>query len=365
LAIYQKEKRLYYNVRFRKQTGYSFIASITLHVIAVLIIAINFRIHFPVQNRPNPLLSDSTKVELYPRLPAPVLSQSDFRADIQQSASINIPKLNHNPNKRRLTQSKRSEENRTEKPINQEKIPVGTEVRISNPQAPFLFDKASNLSDPINSEPRGTKIKGGIEDIPIEENPEGDVEPRRGAGGISEADRDAQIGSVMRGIAGQVVAENITGKVDIVFLLDTSGSMEDNIHAVGNHLSDMADMFVQKELDFTLGVVKFRYVKFLVFPQTKDISRYQRLLRNVRCGGDERAYDAIVKAIAMVQFRPGAQRRFIVVTDEKMKGSYSILEVIKRSREAQITLDVIGIDDMMDKYLARQTGGIWYLIPGG
>ena len=126
----------------------------------------------------------------------------------------------------------------------------------------------------------------------------------------------------------------------------------------------MADMFVKKGLDFTLGVVKFRYVKFLLFPQTKDISKYQRLLKNVQCGGDERAYDAIVKTLDMVQFRPGAQRRFIMVTDEKMKGSYSTLEVIKRCQEAQVKLDVIGTDDVMDKHLARQTGGVWYAVPG-
>jgi hypothetical protein len=71
-----------------------------------------------------------------------------------------------------------------------------------------------------------------------------------------------------------------------------------------------------------------------------------------------------VKAIDMVQFRPDAQRRFIIVTDEKMKGSYSILEVVKRCQKAQIKVDVIGIDDIMDKYIAHQTGGVWYSIPG-
>ena len=124
-------------------------------------------------------------------------------------------------------------------------------------------------------------------------------------------------------------------------------------------------VFVENGLDFTLGMVKFKYVKSLVFPQTKEVGKYQRLLQNVRCGGDERAYNAIVKAIDMVDFRPGARRRFIVVTDEKMKGSYPILEVIKRCQKSQIKLDVIGIDDRMDKYLARQTGGMWYLVPGG
>jgi Mg-chelatase subunit ChlD len=279
---------------------------------------------------------------------------------------MSAPKLNHESNMRKFFQSKVAE-NRMEKPINAEKIPIGTEVKIAASSGQFFFDKIHNSPAVLNSKPEGTKLKGGIKaGSKTEEDKSGGIsEPRSGRGGMDESDVDAQIGSAMSSIAGQIVAEDNTGIIDIIFLLDISGSMENNIQAVGNHLSDMADMFVEKGLDFTLGIVKFRYVKFLVFPQTKDIGKYQRLLKNVKCGGDERAYDAIVKAIGMVKFRQGAKRQFIIVTDEKMKGSYSILEVIKRCQKAQIKLDVIGIDDIMDKYLARQTGGIWYLIPGG
>ncbi|MFQ6043983.1 MAG: VWA domain-containing protein [Candidatus Poribacteria bacterium] len=353
-----------YNYRqSRKRVSYSFIASIILHIIAVLTVVINFRLYIPAQKHSTTLI-DSTSVELY-NPPAPTLNQSDFRALQIQKASISAPKLSRKSNTRKFIQRNRSE-NRMEKPISAEKMPMGTEVKINSTSGQFFFDRAHNLSTPLNSEPEGTNLKGGVKAVSTTEEaePEGISEPRLGSGGLSEADIDAQIGSAMGRIAGQVAADDITGMVDIVFLLDISGSMEGNIRAVGNHLSDMADIFVEKGLDFTLGVVKFRYVKFLVFPQTKEISRYKRLLKNVKCGGDERAYDAIVKAIDMVRFRQGAQRRFIIVTDEKMKGSYSILEVIKRCQKANIKLDVIGIDDIMDKYLARQTGGLWYPVPG-
>ena len=354
-----------YNYRqARKRVRYSFIVSITLHIIVVLIVVINFRLYIPVPQKTITLIDNSTSVELY-NPPTPKLSQADFREQQTQQASISVPKLNRKSNTRKFIQRNHSE-NRMEKPIREEKMPIGTEIKIASSSGPFLFDKTHNSPAPLNSEPEGTSLKGGIKGVSKTEEGETDgiSEPRLGSGGLSESDIDAQIGSAMKSISGQVVAEDTTGMVDIVFLLDISGSMEGNIHAVGNHLSDMADMFVEKGLDFTLGMVKFRYVKFLLFPQTKDISKYQRLLKNVRCGGDERAYDAIMKTTDMIQFRPGAQRRFIMVTDEKMKGSYSILEVIKRCQEAQIKLDVIGVDDVMDKYLARQTGGVWYSVPG-
>lgn len=355
---------MYNYAQSRKRVSYSFIASIMLHIIAVLIVVINFGLYIPNQKNPTTLIDDSTLVELY-NPPAPALSQSDFRMHQVQQTSMSAPELNRKSNTRKFIQRNRSE-NRMEKPISAEKMPMGTEVKIASKSGPFFFDKAHNSPGPLNSEPEGTNLKIGIKGVSMKDEgePEGTSEPRLGAGGLSEFDIDEQIGSAMSSIAGRAVAEDTTGIVDIVFLLDTSGSMEGNIQAVGNHLSDMADMFVEKGLDFTLGIVKFRYVKSLVFPQTKDISRYQRLLKNVKCGGDERAYDAIVKAIGMVEFRPGGQRRFIVITDEKMKGSYSILEVIKRCQEANIKLDVIGVNDRMDKYLARQTGGMWYAVPG-
>jgi Mg-chelatase subunit ChlD len=352
-----------YYAKSRKLVSYSFIASIMLHLIAVLVVIINFRLYIPAQKNPTTLIDNSIAVELYP--PVPKFRLSDFRLQQVKQASVGVPKLNHKSNTRKFTQPNLSE-NRIEKPISAEKIPIGTEVKIAHNSGQFFLDRMHKSPALLNSEPHGANLEGNIKSSSTTEEGESDAisEQRSGSGGLSEFDIDSQIGSAMSSIAGQVVAEDITGMVDIVFLLDTSGSMEGNINAVGNHLSDMADMFVEKGLDFTLGVVKFRYVKFLLFPQTKDISKYQRLLKNVKCGGDERAYDAIVKAIDMAQFRPGAQRRFIMVTDEKMKGSYSTLEVIKRCREAQIKLDVIGIDDVMDKYLASQTGGVWYAVPG-
>ncbi|MBM3235577.1 VWA domain-containing protein [Candidatus Poribacteria bacterium] len=351
-----------YYAKSRQRVSYSFIASIILHIIAVLVVVIKVRLSIPAQMEPTTLIDNSITVELY-NPPAPRFSQAVFRMRQAKQASVSVPMRRSNT--RKSIQRNRSE-SRIEKPIHEEEVPIDVEVKITSNSEPFFLDKVHNSPAPLNSEPREANLESSAKDPSTTEEGEleGSAEQRSGSGSLSEFDIDNQIGSAMNSIAGQAVAEDTTGMVDVVFLLDISGSMEGNIHAVGNHLSDMADMFVKKGLDFTLGVVKFRYVKFLLFPQTKDISKYQRLLKNVQCGGDERAYDAIVKTLDMVQFRPGAQRRFIMVTDEKMKGSYSTIEVIKRCQEAQVKLDVIGTDDVMDKHLARQTGGVWYAVPG-
>ena len=246
--------------------------------------------------------------------------------------------------------------------------PVNTKVRL--PKSDFLFVGQTKdeshlqelISDPVKilselEQPHRVEIKRGFSQKKQEVQAEIDSEPQT-------INRDAQIGTALETIAGDIARGSSSTTVDIVFLLDTSGSMEDNIRAVGSHLIDMVEIFQEKGIDFTMGIVKFKH-DALIFPQTREYQKYERLLENVRCGGDERAYDAIVKSIARVKFRTEAERRFILVTDEPCKGSYKISVVLKRCREAQIKLDLIGIDEMLQKYLANQTGGLWFPIPGG
>lgn len=183
------------------------------------------------------------------------------------------------------------------------------------------------------------------------------------------ASREEQIGTALEGIAESIAGGTSSSPVDIVFLLDASGSMEDNIRAVGGQLRRMVDVFQEKEVNFTLGIITFKYLDrdTIVFPQTKDYAKYQYLLEShvIQRGGDERAYDAIVKSIQRVKFRSNADRRFVLVTDEATKGSYPITEVLRQCRGAGIKLDVIGVNRTLDKALAVKTGGLWFPIPGG
>ena len=183
------------------------------------------------------------------------------------------------------------------------------------------------------------------------------------------ASREEQIGTALEGIAESIAGGTSSSPVDIVFLLDASGSMEDNIRAVGGQFRRMVEVFQEKEVNFTLGIITFKYLDrdTIVFPQTRDYAKYQYLLEShvIQRGGDERAYDAIVKSIQRVKFRSNADRRFILVTDEATKGSYPITEVLSQCRTAGVKLDVIGIDRTLDKALAAQTGGLWFPIPGG
>ena len=93
--------------------------------------------------------------------------------------------------------------------------------------------------------------------------------------------------------------------------------------------------------------------------------KYKRLLTShvVAAAGDERAHNAIIKTIRRVNFREDVDRRFILVTDEASKGSYTLPEVLAQCFQNNITVDVIGINHTTHRALTTKTGGLWFPIP--
>ena len=155
--------------------------------------------------------------------------------------------------------------------------------------------------------------------------------------------------------------------LDIVFVIDASKSMGNDIDAVRNHLNQMTDLLKSAELDFTVGLVAFRDGTsfsllgwdFQVTPQTTSIQEIKKKLAAIHCRGGEKALDALVQAAAKVTFRRGAERRFILVTDEYVSGSYSPKKVLRKLKSEKIGVNVIGRDEPFQKLLTQGTGGLW------
>ena len=155
--------------------------------------------------------------------------------------------------------------------------------------------------------------------------------------------------------------------LDIVFVIDASKSMRNDIDAVRNHLSQMTDLLETADLDFTVGLVAFRDGTsfsllgwdFQVTPQTTSITEIKKKLAAIHCRGGEKALDALVQSAAKVKFRRGAERRFILVTDEYVSGSYSPKKVLRKLKSEKISVNVIGRDEPFQKLLVQGTGGLW------
>ena len=172
--------------------------------------------------------------------------------------------------------------------------------------------------------------------------------------------------AILTRIGQHIVGNRTTDMVDIVFIIDASGSMKDNINAVRNHLNRMTDLFKTAKLDFTLGIVIFRENifgrDFEIIPQTRSISQIKRSLTQVKCRGGEKAIDALIRAADEVAFRQNADVHFILITDEYVSGNYSAKDVLTKVSHAKIKVDVIGRDEPFQKFIARSTGGLWFPI---
>ena len=212
---------------------------------------------------------------------------------------------------------------------------------------------------------RGRGGQGGLASVSLRRIPVKDDAVSEKFQVYNEA--DLPFVKALQDIAQHVLSVKNSRKVDIVFVVDTSGSMQDNINAVERHLSKMIDRFQMANLDFTLGVVRFHHsvvyewlgMDITISPQTSNVDEIRRALRSIKVSGGERALDALMKAISKVEFRSGADRHFILVTDEFVKGTYPVSEVLRAAKSAKITIDVLGRDEPFQKTIAEQTGGLW------
>ncbi|MDE0635372.1 MAG: VWA domain-containing protein [Candidatus Poribacteria bacterium] len=172
--------------------------------------------------------------------------------------------------------------------------------------------------------------------------------------------------AILTRIGQHIVANRTTDIVDIVFIVDASGSMKDNINAVRNHLNRMTNLFYTAKLDFTLGIVIFRENMFGwdfdIIPQTRSLSQIKRSLTKIKCRGGENAKDALIRAADEVVFRQNADVHFILITDEYVSGNYSAKDVLTKVSRAKIKVGVIGRDEPFQKFIARSTGGLWFPI---
>ena len=361
--------------RANRRARFSFLTSLLLHLIAVLMVSINLPRWYRPPPPPDPIVAELIEVEFHSQRLHPVdVKKPIFHADLPNQPYANSPHSTPIMSPKDLA----AQADRVNQQIRFEAKPLSTTAHLL-PSSDTLFAEASeddwhlqeSIGEPLEtvvefSQSTSTEVEGDLSQI---ERPQTDSVK------TPSLDREAQIGLLLQTIASGIASGKDSPAVDIVFLLDTSGSMEDNIRAVGRRLVDMVEIFQSEQLDFTMAMVPFKYLAQHFHQPTKDYQRYERLLENLECSGAERAYNAIVKSITRIKFRPEARRRFILITDAPCTGPYTIQEVLQRCWAAEITLDIIGgvtdrteADDPLkaereQKALARKTGGMWFPIP--
>ena len=174
---------------------------------------------------------------------------------------------------------------------------------------------------------------------------------------------------LMQKLAQEIVETSEGGPIDVVFVIDASRSMVDNIQAVIEHLKDMVDVYKASKIDYALGVTEFWALKehnvINVVQLTKSYTEYKRTLQAIGVHQDENALDAVVQTVKELRFRATSKKHFILVTDEPLTSGegLKVTDAIAHCREFGIYVNVLGLPLDEHQLLAAETGGKWHLIP--
>lgn len=175
-----------------------------------------------------------------------------------------------------------------------------------------------------------------------------------------------------------VIGKDTTGGVneaDIVFVLDVTGSMGDEINGVKNNITEFADSLSARGIDFRLGMVTFLDIIENVYDFTTDVQLFQSYVaaQFAHGGGDrkENSLDALSRA-AQFDFRPAANRVFIWITDADYHEANNITQLTKEEVVTEMLAKGIAVHNIgnptfqVDWYepITIPTGGLYFDIYG-
>jgi Mg-chelatase subunit ChlD len=161
-------------------------------------------------------------------------------------------------------------------------------------------------------------------------------------------------------------------EVDLVFVIDTTGSMSDKIEGVLNTCEEFLTNFSALELDSRVGVVAFGDLtiegdRIVATPFMTQLEQIQKTLRKIpRYGGGgnegESAFEAIEAALEMPH-RPEAVKVCVLITDEPaLQNTLSPSGILGRITEHQVITYVVSPPIDYYKEIASRSGGAWMQI---
>ncbi|GIX06385.1 MAG: hypothetical protein KatS3mg115_0788 [Candidatus Poribacteria bacterium] len=168
-----------------------------------------------------------------------------------------------------------------------------------------------------------------------------------------------------------------SGRADVLFVIDASGSMHDNIAAVADNLYSLTDALTQEGIDFRLSVVQFRELetgnRIEMTGWSSDPETLRQQMRAMGVLGNERALDALVQALSLRRFRADADRHLVLVTDEPVSTRWKEpraaeelkARILSEAIENRLHIQVLGAGEAFQRELAIRTGGLFQPIPSG
>jgi hypothetical protein len=176
-----------------------------------------------------------------------------------------------------------------------------------------------------------------------------------GTGGVTFESKGS---ADMAGLVGQAMKADLQSgiPVDIVFVVDTTGSMQDDIDAVKAKLSELVDALAATNPDYQCGVVAYRdrgdtYLTQVAQPLTNDKAKIQTGIASLKAdeGGDfrEHAYAGIDTGLQEA-WRPKAAHRIILIGDAPPHEGYTddprnFTNDIALAKNKDVKINAIGV----------------------
>lgn len=152
-------------------------------------------------------------------------------------------------------------------------------------------------------------------------------------------------------------------KLDIIFIIDRSGSMGSSINNVRNEIGNFTTALQNQGISYRLGLITYEtYPSNYGF--TTDVNVFKQWLNGVYVdGGNEEGLDAIEDAVRNSVFQVDSIKYFVLIGDEvvtslrgnTIEGTQNLLN------SYDITLTTVGIDYIKSQfqYLSNATGGLY------
>ena len=193
-----------------------------------------------------------------------------------------------------------------------------------------------------------------------------------------------KVDEIFRRIA-QHIAETVQQPVDLVFLLDSSLSMNNKVDKICTGLDTLVQVLDSEGLDYRLGVIRFWAVggsgsSVLTTKPPLSAEQVKKLFRRPR-RGNEHLLDAIIRGVSKLQTPTNRKLVLIIVTDEPASSGpgtgYTYTGAIETCRHLGAQVNIIGgvrplasrsgmfvEADKFQRLIIEATNGTGYIMPG-
>jgi Mg-chelatase subunit ChlD len=165
------------------------------------------------------------------------------------------------------------------------------------------------------------------------------------------------------------------GKADIAFVVDTSGSMSDEIRNVVNNVNQFVDELTNTyQVDANFALVEYTDDKVQLLPDNQhqffsDVEKFKQKMGTLNVSGGTEYVTRALGIAQQLKYRSNAAKFIILLTDESGdygKNDPTLTEMTALLERDDITTSVITSSSLQSTYreLYEQTGGIYANIYG-